>query len=389
MKLAIATTAISILVIGTLSTSPTRGGGDVISNGGSKRFGKRPSADATIETLLFTDARFAEGHRLFDKPFHRSEGLGVPEMNADSCRACHQDPVIGGAGGLELNVSRYGHEAGGVFSNVPGGQGLSKLYPPYVEGREEHDPGTANVFEQRQTPSVLGDGLIDGISDSTILANEDPTDANLDGIFGVARILTVDGQPEVGRFGWKGQIPRLADFVRDAMGGELGITTPDDGRGFAFLSDADNVSDPEIPERDVTLLAYFLSNLPAPERKGGTDPGIAAGETVFGSVGCATCHIPSLAGADGPVDLYSNLLLHNVMPPGYRGMSEPGAEMGFFQTPPLWGISDTAPYMHDGRASNLEAAILAHDGEAAGVIADYQLLTLQEQSDLLLFLEDL
>lgn len=389
MKLAIATTAISILVVGSLSTSPGLGGGDVISNGGSKRFGKRPSADATIEKMLFTDARFAEGFELFDKPFHRSQGLGVPEMNADSCRACHQDPIIGGAGGLELNVSRYGHESGGVFSDVAGGQGLSKLRPPYVEGREEHDPSTANVFEQRQTPSVLGDGLIDGISDATILANEDPTDANLDGIYGVARVLTVDGQPEVGRFGWKGQIPRLADFVRDAMGGELGITTPDDGRGFAFLSDADNVADPELQEREVTLLAYFLSNLPAPERKGGTDPGIAAGEAIFSSVGCATCHIPSLPGADGPVNLYSNLLLHNVMPSGYRGMAEPGAGMGFFQTPPLWGISDTAPYMHDGRASNLEAAILAHDGEAAGVIADYQLLTPQEQSDLLLFLEDL
>ena len=45
-------------------------------------------------------------------------------MNADSCRACHQDPVLGGAGGLELNVSRMAFDNGGQgpYSDVPGGQ---------------------------------------------------------------------------------------------------------------------------------------------------------------------------------------------------------------------------------------------------------------------------
>ena len=108
--------------------------------------------------------KWKRGRAIFDKPFHKSDGLGSPEMNADSCRACHQDPAIGGAGGLELNVSRFGNDNGGdgPFTNLPGGQGLSKLRPPYVGGREEYDPNEADVFEQRQTPSIFGGGLVDG-----------------------------------------------------------------------------------------------------------------------------------------------------------------------------------------------------------------------------------
>lgn len=344
-----------------------------------------------IDIIAFRDPLFAKGRALFDKDFRYEEGLGAPEMNADSCRGCHQDPVMGGAGGLELNVSRFADDNDGLgpFVNLPGGQGLSKFYPPHVPGREEYDYSTATVFEQRQTPSVLGDGLIDRIPAAIILANEDPTDANSDGIFGVARMLTVDGNTEVGRFGWKAQVPHLRDFAKDAMGGELGVTTPDDGRGFAMISDSDAVSDPELSEADVDALTHFMQKLPRPERAGSTSPAVAAGEALFTSVGCAICHIPTLTGPTGPVPLYSNLLLHDVMPADFRGMSEPGADVGMFRTPPLWGIRDTAPYMHDGRAEDLIGAILAHESEAAGVVQNVLNLSPQQRASLLAFLEDL
>ena len=75
---------------------------------------------------------FERGRALFERDFHKSAGLGAPEMNADSCRGCHQDPVVGGAGGLELNVSRFArdHAGAGPFEDLPGGQALSKLRPP-------------------------------------------------------------------------------------------------------------------------------------------------------------------------------------------------------------------------------------------------------------------
>jgi CxxC motif-containing protein (DUF1111 family) len=336
------------------------------------------------------EARFERGRALFERDFHRSAGLGAPEMNADSCRACHQDPVVGGAGALELNVSRFARDADGAgpFQDLPGGQGLSKLRPPYVAGREEH-PGEADLFEQRQTPALLGLGLVEGIPDEAILAHEDPLDRDRDGIRGFARKLLVDGRAELGRFGWKAQVPRLADFARDALGGELGLTSPDDGRGFALTSDADPSRDPEIDEPAVADLAFFLQNLAAPRRTGSLDPEVLRGELLFERVGCARCHVPELPGADGPVPLYSDLLLHDVWPADFRGMSEPGAGPGVFRTPPLWGIRSTAPYLHDGRASSLRAAILAHDGEALGVRRAYDALGAAERSALIAFLEDL
>jgi len=339
------------------------------------------------------DPQFDRGRDLFEKAFSLAEGLGAPEMNADSCRACHLDPSVGGAGPLELNVSRYANDNGGVgpFTNLPGGQTLSKLFPPTVHGREEYPggPSGADVFEQRQTPSIIGHGMIDQIPDAVIIANEDVMDADGDGIFGIARRLKIAGQVEIGRFGWKAQISRLSDFVNDALIGELGLTSPDNGRGFAGITDGDNVSDPEVSQEQVDDITHFLTMLPPPARGGSTDPAVEQGLKTFHSIGCAKCHTPSLHSPLGPVPLFSNLLLHNVMPPGFRGMAEPGADVGFYQTPPLWGIKDTPPYMHDGRAEDLRGAILAHFGEAETVRQNYEALTAAQQDALILFLEDL
>lgn len=334
------------------------------------------------------------GREVFDRAFTVDDGVGTPEMNADSCRACHQDPALGGAGGLELNVSRYAHDNGGLgpFVDPPGGQGLSKLRPPLVFGRENYPttgPEPADVFEQRQTPSALGLGLLDAVPEAEILANEDPTDSNGDGIFGVARVLTIGGGSEIGRFGWKSQVPRLADFVRDAMAGETGITTSDNGRGFGISSDADATGDPELSDTDILNMAFFLRNLGPPLRKNPTDSQVLQGEVIFSTLMCDRCHVPTLQSTLGPVNAYTNLLLHDVMPANYRGMEEPGAPAGFFRTPPLWGIGETAPYMHDGRAEDLVQAIEHHDSEAAASAAGFAALSQSDKDALIAFLEDL
>jgi len=331
------------------------------------------------------------GRALFDQPFHKTRGVGAPNMNADSCRGCHQDPLLAGAGALELNVSRFANDNGGAgpFQNLPGGQGLFKLRPPFAAGREEYDPLTADLFEQRQTPALFGGGLIDSIPEVEILARQDPTDVDGDGILGVARQLTIGGLTEIGRFGWKAQVPTLRDFIKDAMGGELGITTPDDSRGFALLSDGDTVADPELGPSEVDDMAFFLSNLAPPPRTGSQDPQVLMGELLFGSVGCAKCHVPELAGALGPVPLFSDLLLHDVMAAGFRGMEEPGAGAGMYRTPPLWGVRHSAPYLHDGRAADLRAAVLAHDGEAAAVQQAFVALPTNDQDAIIAFLNDI
>jgi CxxC motif-containing protein (DUF1111 family) len=257
-----------------------------------------------------------------------------------------------------------------------------------VDGREEvHE--LADVFEQRQTPSIFGLGLLDRIPDAEIVAHEDPMDLDGDGVSGVARRLMVDGSEEIGRFGWKAQVPHLRDFVKDAMAGELGITTPDDGRGFAMLSDGDNTADPELDEAEVEDVFFFMAELAAPQRTGSLAPEVLMGELLFEQIGCAKCHLPELQGPDGPVRAYTDLLVHRIMSSTYRGMAEDGANAGVFRTPPLWGIRHTAPYMHDGRAEDLQDAILDHRSEGTQARNAYFALTSAERDALLAFLEDL
>lgn len=337
--------------------------------------------------------QWLRGRALFDHDFTPDEGLGSPGMNADSCRACHQDPLIGGAGGLELNVSRFGHHDGVGFIDLTGGQGLSKLFPPTEAGREEYDPDDAvtpaNVFEQRQTPALFGAGLIDSIPDAEILSGERMT-PDADGVLGIARIIGATGMDEVGRFGWKAQLPHLGDFIRDAFGAEMGVTTGDPGmRTFGLRTDADAAADPEVGEPGFDDMLFFLSNLAPPPQGRIQSAERDEGETLFTTIGCAACHTPTLAGAGGPVPLFSDLLLHDVSPDDFQGMEEPGAANGFYRTPPLWGNCFTAPYMHDGAAETVEEAILAHDGEALVIRQRYEALTDDEKAALLLFLSDI
>lgn len=60
-----------------------------------------------------------------------------------------------------------------------------------------------------------------------------------------------------------------------------------------------------------------------------------------------------------------------------------------WRTPPLWGIADTGPYLHDGRAESLEEAILWHGGESQASRDRYDALTAQEKEMLLAFLSSL
>ena len=344
-------------------------------------------------------ATWLAGREIFDRNFNVPMGLGLPDFNADSCRACHSDPVMGGAGPLELNVSRFGHDGGGTepFVSLPGGQAASRLRPPPFDTKENYpfempDPiDNADVFEQRQTPTLLGLGLVDTISDATILSNADPDDLDGDGIRGVARILTINGVDEVGRFGWKAQVPRLTDFVRDAMGQEMGITTPDDGRGFAVAADADVISDPELTPTDTDRLAFFLGNLGPPISHDTENASVKRGFLVFQALKCSVCHIPSLDSTlpNTRVALFSDLLLHDVQPPGFHGMAEPGAPSGMYRTPLLWGIGKTGPYLHDGRAETLEQAIAGHHNEAEFSSLGFAALAPGDRADLLNFLGSL
>ena len=60
-----------------------------------------------------------------------------------------------------------------------------------------------------------------------------------------------------------------------------------------------------------------------------------------------------------------------------------------WRTPPLWGVRDSAPYLHDGRAETLLEAIAMHDGEAAGTRDRFLSLSFADRQAILAFLNSL
>lgn len=329
--------------------------------------------------------RYRRGRELFDRDTPIAEGLG-PRFNGDSCRACHFEPTIGGAGPLGLNVVRHGFIENGVFREPDMGTMAHRLATD-VAARPPAEEG-ATVFELRQTPALYGLGLIDKIPDAAIVALEDPNDIDGDGIAGIARRLP-DGR--VGKLGWKAGVPSLADFTRDAMSNELGVTVPDDGTSiFGFATDDDDRADPEMSAADLDDVTFFMQQLAPPPRKMLGDPMVARGEATFETIGCVACHVSRLMDEDGePVTLYSDLLLHDVASTDAMGIEDGPATIRHFRTPPLWGLGETAPYMHDGQATTIEEAIAVHEGEADAVRAAYEQLGATEREELLVFLRSL
>jgi CxxC motif-containing protein (DUF1111 family) len=211
----------------------------------------------------------------------------------------------------------------------------------------------------------------------------------MDGISGRAHILPNDGR--VGRLGWKADVPSSAEFVRDAMAAEIGITiAAQSSLTFGRTEDTDGVPDPELPLSDAEDLAFFMSLMAGPPRQPASDPAqAAAGEALFASVGCSKCHIPSLPSPLGEVPLFSDLLLHDILPGGTPGIESGNATQREFRTSPLWGLSQTAPYFHNGAADSIDQAIRLHNGEALSIRQAYDALSAENKAALLAFLDTL
>jgi len=360
-------------------------------------------------------------------PLAGGNGLG-PVFNARSCVACHDQGGVGGGGGLDKNVTVYGIPpgTGGGARNVPAAgvvhadavrpedrETLSDVHPslpasasiPLATILDGGGVGPSGiVVSQRNTPALFGDGLIDSVSDNAIVAHqrEHSSPARLVGLNGaqdgmvrgrVARL--VDGR--IGRFGWKGEFATLTDFVKAACANEIGLSNPGKPEPTRLGAAAAPSAGVDLSDAQCDLLADFLRGLPKPVETDKGQPEVRAGETLFAKIGCADCHSPTMGGVAG---LYSDLLLHDM---GVELEASPGAygvppvpvpqfadgsrpNSAEWRTPPLWGVADSAPYLHDGRAPTLEDAIKRHGGESKNVAGAFNALPHGDQRAILTFL---
>jgi CxxC motif-containing protein (DUF1111 family) len=270
-----------------------------------------------------------------------------------------------------------------------------------------------NVVFRIPTP-VFGAGLIEQISDRTILLNQA---SNL----AVKRALGVRGRPNlngndgtIGRFGWKAQNKSLLIFSGEAYNVEMGITN----EGFPnernetpecqFATVPNDVTPVEATKpidaigaiEKFTLFMRFLAPPAASAALPGGAPSIAQGRQHFSNVGCALCHTPTLqtgnstvaALRDKPANLYSDLLLHDMGEGLSDGVAQGQAGSREFRTAPLWGLGQRLFFLHDGRTADLRGAIAAHrsqGSEANAVINNYLQLSDAQEQDLLNFLRSL
>ena len=310
------------------------------------------------------------------------------------------------------------------------------------------------LLTRRNSSAMFGSALIDTITPAELEAVAVEQRKRGDGISG--RV--------VGRFGWRGQTPDLASFVRGACVAELGLevagespaanpvkstleyrNNPDAFSPSTDRKSAEGVHD--LSTAHVADLLHFVSSLPAPTRRLPPDPqaaaAVVAGEALFQATGCAVCHRPNMGRAVG---VYSDLLAHDMGPgledpqpgPNSRSTMErvvvpdvpvlvnsgpiiteqdreslirvrsyypvedyvivPPSETVVvdtvdrkreWRTAPLWGVADSAPYLHDGRAATLNEAIRLHGGEAAKSVEAYLSLSPEEREQLLAFLSSL
>jgi CxxC motif-containing protein (DUF1111 family) len=387
---------------------------------------------------------FYEGRELFTKTWEPGEpspiggdGLG-PLYNEQSCVACHHQGGAGGGGGNDHNVRMVtaiaspgnARRGGELFEGE-----LGDLHDLFLQSTSIvlHRHATTSAFEsllrkvgsytqvdrrgeildlrtsQRNTPSIFGAGLIDAIPDHVLAEAQERKYPRFPELRGrVSRLA--DGR--IGRFGWKGQTSTLGEFVLAACSNELGLEVPEHHQAtIKSARDAGRT----VPKLDLNaeqcnMLIHYVRALPPPVLRTApyqiTEPW---GYMAFEAIGCASCHTPRLGKVGG---LYSDLLLHDMgqsladsatyygsstttESPGdiasarARAESAGTAARTEWRTPPLWGVADSAPYLHDGRAVTLDDAIRRHDGEAAPTVARYKKLSYGERQELLAFLHSL
>ncbi|HEU5125156.1 MAG TPA: di-heme oxidoredictase family protein [Verrucomicrobiae bacterium] len=261
---------------------------------------------------------------------------------------------------------------------------------------------TPTYFSVRLAPQLVGLGLLEAVSESTIMALADPSDANQDGISG--RIQTVidpqTGQQRLGRFNYKAGKARLSHQVAGALNNDMGVTTS----VFPVL-DGESSSGPiEISDLDLDELTRYIALLGVGARRDLSDTQALRGEQLFASASCVKCHTPTLTtSAYSPmaelrsqtIHPYTDLLLHDLGNGLADNMGEADATGSEWRTPPLWSIGLTAgvsggeAYLHDGRARSLEEAILWHGGEAESAKESFRTMTASDRAALIKFLKSL
>ena len=407
-----------------------------------------PFADLTNNEHAFFDA----GQEDFEEAEGVGEGMG-PRFNLDGCAGCHLQPAVGGtspavnpqiavatAFGAQNTVPSFISLNGPVREarfkfNSDGSRdgGVHALFT--IRGRNDGTGDASgctatqddfatqvarnNVIFRIPTPT-FGAGLMEMIPDQTLINNVNAS-PNSKAAFGISGRLNRNGNDgTISRFGWKAQNESLLLFSGEAYNVEMGISNElfqverDENASCQFASHPNDVTNVDGPAPTDTVsaiekFAFFMRFL-APPAPSASVPGgsssISRGRALFSAVRCALCHTPTLCTGTSTVaalsnkdaNLFSDLALHQMGPGLADNVLQGGARGDEFRTAPLWGLGQRIFFLHDGRTSDLRAAIAAHrssgnsqfgPSEANTSVNSFNSLSSASRQDVLNFLRSL
>lgn len=359
--------------------------------------------------------------------------LRVNGLDAQSCAECHTYGstsavpfrfAIGGSGSANNNVFAGGRtldpadQAGHGYASFDG----RFINPPFLFGAGGVELAglemTQNLQALRSFAQAFPDQDVPLVThgiDFGVLRYDSPTQR-----WDTSRVEGIDEDLVVRPFGRKGEFATVRSFAAEAMGFHFGMQ-PSELVGNGVDEDQDGVVD-EIRVGELSALHAFVTQLEGPELRDWNREA-RHGANLFVSIGCSQCHIPTVrtVGRELPyrfpevetdptqnvylrVDLSrSSALLARVPGAGIElyalsdfkrhdlgaGLADrtgqPGARE--FLTARLWGVADSGPYLHDGRATTLTDAILWHGGEALASRQAFEGLRQHEQVNLITFLK--
>jgi CxxC motif-containing protein (DUF1111 family) len=349
----------------------------------------------------------------FTGPETTADGLG-PIFNAAGCGECHSsNPGLGATNQItEKRAGNY-NPSTGVFTEHAGG---SIIHDRSLRAHEQErvDSSRNNVTALRSTLSVLGDGFVEAIADSTLqaIANGQPSAQR--GQLIQVPVLESPGRTRFGRFGHKGQQASLLSFSADAYLNEMGITSPMQpneltSNGVAVEEPPEAPPDIDDEGVDVALFALFMRDTPAPpvDATIAATPEAQAGSALFNQIGCAVCHVRNITTAppgtlinggaarvsnalgNKIIHPFSDFLLHDVGTGDGIVQNGGPSTRNKIRTPPLWGLRARGRFMHDNLSFDFTSAIQRHGNQGALARDRFNRLRSSDRARLLAFLSSL
>jgi cytochrome c peroxidase len=417
-------------------------------------------------------ALVARGRELFKAKFTTTDGAGRPKAtqaivptkrksgvnpafsrtsgpDSNSCAGCHNDPVLGGSGDFVTDVFvSEGFESAQFDSTDPSfsserhtialmGAGLVELLAREMTADLRAERSAAVASARQSGRDANADLVTKGVRFGSLLAHPD-------GVVDLSAVDGVDADLIVRPFSRKGVFTSLRQFTINAMNIHHGMEAAERyGVRWTGSHDFDESGVPDaVTEGDISALVAYQATLPPPVVKadlpGDWRAAAAEGEKTFQSLGCVSCHMPTLplksltftdpapydmAGTlrsgevakgltidlsqtpvakglrknekgEWLIPLFSDLKRHLVVDSlvdalGNELQAQRFVERDVFLTPRLWGAGSTAPYGHRGDFRMLNEIIAAHGGDARFARDAYLALPSPERDTVIAFLRSL